>query len=163
MMCFLWQHQIYLWYLPGTACLYSGPSPADLACLRNHVLHACRYWYCGCHPQDTALGRDRTHYSFSSTGIRAVVYGFSSNYYKRKTRQLWDRGFHRNSYLQAAWDTSILYEAKQGCGVVSCTTFNYWGACWSKVLLLIWCPMYVREDCYFWFSLKYFIFLVGTW
>ena len=29
----------------------------------------------GCHPQDTAVGRDRNHYSFSS--IRAVVYGFS--------------------------------------------------------------------------------------
>ena len=29
-----------------------------------------------------------------------------------------------------------LYEAKQGCGVISCTTFSYWGACWSKVLVL---------------------------
>ena len=82
MMCFLWQHEKYLWYLPGTACLYSGPSHVDLAFLRNHLLHACRYWYCGCHPQDTAVGRDRAHYSFSS--IRAVVYGFSSNYYKIK-------------------------------------------------------------------------------
>ena len=75
-MCFLWQHEIYLWYLPGTACLYSGPSPVDLACLRNHLLHACRPWYCGCYPQDSAVGRNRTHYSFS--GIRAVVYGFST-------------------------------------------------------------------------------------
>ena len=74
---FLWQHEIYLWYLPGTAGPYSGPSPVDLACLRNHLLLACRYWYCGSHPQDTAVGRDRTHCSFWS--IRAVVYGFSSN------------------------------------------------------------------------------------
>ena len=41
-----------------------------------------RYWYCDCHPQDTAVGRNGTHYSFSS--IRTVVYGFSirSSYYK---------------------------------------------------------------------------------
>ena len=77
MMCFLWQHEIYLWYLSGTAYLYSGPCSVDLACLRNHLRHACRYWYCGCHRQDNAVWRDRTHYSFSS--IRAVVYGFSSN------------------------------------------------------------------------------------
>ena len=50
-----------------------------------------------------------------------------------------DRGFHRNSSLRAAWDTSILYEAKLECGVVYCTTSSYWpwGACWSKVLVLI--------------------------
>ena len=65
-MCFLWQHENFLWYLPGTACLYSRPSPADLACLRNYLLHACRDWYCGCHSKDTAVGRDRTRYSFSS-------------------------------------------------------------------------------------------------
>ena len=154
-------------FLPGTACLYSGPSLVDLliACLRNHLMRACRYWHCGCHPQDTAVGRDITHYSFSS--IRAVVYGFSirSNYYKTKKRQLWDRGFHRNSSLQAASNTSILYEAKQGCGVVSCTTSSYWGACWSKVLVLIWYHMYLREDCYFWFFIEilFFIFLVSNW
>ena len=56
-----------------------GAFPVDLACLRNHLLHACRCCYCGCHPQDTAEGRDRTPYSFSS--IRAVVYVYS-NYYK---------------------------------------------------------------------------------
>ena len=43
---------------------------------RNHLLRACRYWYCGCHPRDTAVGRDSTPFSFSS--IRAVVYSFSS-------------------------------------------------------------------------------------
>ena len=57
-------------------------SPVDLACLRNHLLHASRDWYCSGHPLDTAVGRDRNHYSFSS--IRAVVYGFSRNYYKIK-------------------------------------------------------------------------------
>ena len=75
MMCFLWQHEIYLWYLPGTVCLYSELSPIDLACIWNHLLHACRYCYRGCHQEDTAVGRDRTHCSFSS--IRAVVYGLS--------------------------------------------------------------------------------------
>ena len=75
-----------------------------------------------------------------------------------KKGQLWDRGFHRNSSLQAVWDTSVLYEAKQGCGVVSCTTFSYWGACWSKVLVLIWYHMYVCEDCYFWFFIEIFHF-----
>ena len=51
-----------------------------------------------------------------------------------------------------------LDEAKQGRGVVSCTTFSYWGACWSKVLVLIWYHMYVREDCYFWFFKEMFHF-----
>ena len=90
-------------------------------------------------------------------------------YYKIRKRQLWDRGFNRNSSLQAARDTSILYEAKQGCGVVSCTTFGYWGARWSKVLVLIWYHiicMYVRIVT-FDFSLKYvfhfFSRYVGTW
>ena len=63
--------------------LYSEPSPADLACLRNHLLHACRYWYCGCHPQDTAVGRDRTHYSFPS--IRAVAYGLQQLLFFKKS------------------------------------------------------------------------------
>ena len=56
------------------------------------------------------------------------------------------------------------YEAKQGCGVMSCTSFSYWGACWSKILVLtyIFVCMYVRIVT-FDFSLKYFIFLVGTW
>ena len=135
-MCFLWQHGIYLWYLPGTACLYSAPSPADLACLRNHLLHACRYWYCGCHPQDIAIGRDRTLYSFSS--IRAVVYGFSS---KMRSKLVGLRRvilvfifFTRTRMIRTYPRT--MYEAKQGCGVVSCTTFSCWGACWSKVLVL---------------------------
>ena len=61
-----------LWYIsPGTACLYSGPSPANVACLRNHLLHTYRYWYCGRHPQDTAERRDRSHHS--SSGTRALV------------------------------------------------------------------------------------------
>ena len=57
------------------------------------------------------------------------------------------------------------YEAKQGCGVVSCTTFSYWGAFWSKVIVLIWYRMCVREDCYFWFFMekRISLFLVGTW
>ena len=38
------------------------------------------------------------------------VWFLCSNYCERKQRQPWDRGFHRNSSLQAAWDTSILYE-----------------------------------------------------
>ena len=31
-------------FLPGAACLYSGASPVDLACLWNHLLHTFRYW-----------------------------------------------------------------------------------------------------------------------
>ena len=163
MMCFLWQHRIYLWYLPGTACLYSGllPSPVDQGCPRNHLLHAYRCWYYGCHPQDTAVGRDCTHYSFSS--IRAVVCGFSSNMRSKLV------GLRRNILVFICIFCAIrtrdfsralvwyvhtrrtLYEAKQGCGVVSCTTFSHWGSYWSKVLVLIWYHMYVREDNSFWF------------
>ena len=82
MMCFLWQNEIYLWFLPGTACLSSGPSPVDLTCLPNHLPHACRSWYCVCHPQVTPVGGDIAQYSFSTRW--AVVYGFSSSYYKVK-------------------------------------------------------------------------------
>ena len=107
--------------------------------------------------------RERQNSLFVLEYTSSRVWFLYSNYYKIKKRQLWDRGFHRNSSLQAAWDTSILFEAKQGCGVVSCTTFSYWGACWSKVLVLIWYHTYVREDCYFWFFIEKNIFLVGTW
>ena len=34
------------------------------------------------------------------------------------------------------------------------STVSYWGASWSKVLVLIWYRMYVREDCYFWFFIE---------
>ena len=172
-MCFLWQHEIYLRYFsPGTACLYSGPSPVDLACLRNHLLHACRYRYCGCYPQDTAVERDRSHYSFSS--IRAVVYGFSGN---MRNKLVYDvlfsclfvffmRLVHINtSYFHAySYDTYIL--------VVRCMKQNK-DAVWSLVLVLvtgvradqkysyshdiILCTWYVRIVT-FDFSLKYFIF-----
>ena len=121
----------------GTACLYSGPSPVDLARLRHHLLHACWYWYCGCHSQDTAVGRDRTHYSFSS--IRAVVYGVSSNMRSKLvglrrivlflclfaffTRLVRTRYFHAFSYA-----TYIL--------VVRCVKQNK-DAVWSLVLYLV--------------------------
>ena len=177
MMCFLWQHDIYLWYLPGTACLYSGPPPVDLACLRNDLLHAWRCWYCGCHPQDTAVGRDRTH----SEGIRSRVYQQSRMVSLAICAASWSvydvlflclfvffmRLVHFSRVLVWYVHTRrTLYEAKQGCGVVSCTTFSYWGACWSKVVVLIWYHMYVREDCYFWFFIEIFHFFsryVGTW
>ena len=51
-----------------------------------------------------------------------------------------------------------LYEVKQGCGVVSCNTFCYWGACWSIVHLMIWYRMYLREDCFFCFFSEIFNF-----
>ena len=164
MMCFLWQHEISLWYLPGTACLYSGPSPIDLACLQNHLLHACRYWYCGCHPQDTvtAVGRHRTHYSFSS--IRAVVYGFSSNYDKIKN-------VNNNCEIDDFVETRI---CKLRGILRSCMKQNK-DAVWPLVLLLVTglradpqysysydiICMYMRivtPD----FSLKYSFSLVGT-
>ena len=112
--------------------LLGGPSRVDLACLRNYLLHACRYWYCGCHLQDTGVGRNRTHHSFSS--IRAVVYGFSSNMRRKlvglrrvilvffcvlyATRIL-PGVFHAYSlwYVHAR---RTLYKTKQICGVVSC-------------------------------------------
>ena len=47
---------------------------------------------------------------------------------------------------------------KQGCDVVSCTIFSYWGACWPKLLVLISHHMYVREDCCFWFLTEFFPF-----
>ena len=61
-----------------------------------------------------------------------------------------DKGYHSRGH---SWH---LY----GNGVVSCTTFSYWSACWSKVLVLIWYHMYryVREDCYFWFFIEIFHF-----
>ena len=159
-MCFLWQHEIYLRYLPGTACFYSGPSPVDLACLRNYLLHACRYWYCGCHPQDTAVGRDVTHYSFSS--IRAVVYGFASNMRSkwvglRRTEVLFlclFVFFTRTRMIRTYSSYIVWSKTRMRCGLLYHTTFSYWGACWSKVLvLIIWYHMHVREES-FEFSLK---------
>ena len=41
---------------------------------------------------------------FSSFGAKATLLLV---YYKIYKRRLWQRGFRRNSYLQAAWDTSI--------------------------------------------------------
>ena len=90
--------------------------------------------------------RERQNSLFVLEYTSSRVWFLYNNYYKTKKRQLWYGGFHRNSSLQAAWDISILYEAKQGWGVVSCTTFSHWSACWSKVLVLIWYHMYVRED-----------------
>ena len=55
------------------------------------------------------------------------------------------------------------YEAKQGCGVMSCTSFSYWGACWSKILVLIWDHMYVREDLLLLIFYWNILFLVDTW
>ena len=122
MMCFLWQHEMYLWsFLPGNACLYSGPSPVDLACLRKHLLHACRYWYCGCHPQDTAVGRDRTHYFFSR--IWAIVYGFSKEIITK----------YKNVSCDIE-DETHLWKLR---GILrSCTKQNK-DAVWSLVLLLV--------------------------
>ena len=168
----------FWWYLPGTACLYSVPSPVDRACLRNHRLHACRHWYCGCHPWDTAVGRDRTHHSFSS--IRAVVYGLSRNIRSKSiglrriivvficifgATRIIPGICHTCSYIWYVHTRRTWYEAKQRRCVVSCTTFSYWGACWSKILVLIWYHMHVHT----WgmllliFISKYFTSSVGTW
>ena len=132
-------------------------SPVDLACLRNHLLHACSYWYCGCHPQDTAVRRERTHCSISS--IRAVVHGFSRNMcstlvgLRHYSHQIFSRVL-----VWYVHTRRTLYKAKQGCGAVSCTTLSYGGACWREVLELTWFHTYVREDCYFGFFIEMFHF-----
>ena len=113
--------------------------------------------------------RERQNSFFVLEYTSSRVWFLESSYYKIKKRQLWDRGFHRNSSLQAAWDTSILYEAKQAY-VVFCTTFSCWGACWSKVLVLIWC--HTSYVCTWGLLLLIFhwntyqgisFFVVGTW
>ena len=48
------------------------------------------------------------------------------------------------------------YGTKRWRSVVFCTTFSYWGACCSKVLVFIWYIMYVRQDCYLWFFIEMF-------
>ena len=157
--------------LPDTACLYSGPSPVDVACLRNHLLHACCYWYCACHQQDTAVWRNRTRYSFSN--IRAVVYSFSSN-------------MHSNLFgLRRIVLVSFAFFKRTGTRMIrTYSSYVVWsktkmrcGLLYFEVLLLITGvradPKYsyshmMSHDMYvrivtFDFSLKYFIFLVGTW
>ena len=155
-MCYLWQHEMYLWYLPVTACLYSEPSPVDLACLRNHLLHACRYWCCLLSPTRFCHA-ERQHSIFVLEYTSNPVWFLWKSLWNKK-RELRDRVFHRNSPLQAAWDTSISHEAKQGCGVFFCPTFGFWGACWSKVLvhkdIICMYVMIVTFD----FSLKHLFF-----
>ena len=111
--------------------------------------------------------RERQNSLFVLEYTSSRVWFLYSNYYKIKKRQLWDRGFHRNSSLQAAWDNSILYEAKQGCGVVSCTTFGMraepkysysydiilYVCTWGLLLLIF------HRNTYFHFFSRY----VGTW
>ena len=126
------------WNLFAIFTRYRTPLLGAFSCRpsvsRNHLLHACRCWYCGCHPQDTAVGRDRNQYSFSSI-IRAVVHGFSSNMRSklvglRRIILVFIRIFHATRIYQAFFTRTriiwyvhtrrTLYEAKQGCGVVSC-------------------------------------------
>ena len=180
MKCFLCQQEIYLWYLPGTTFLYSGPSPVDLACLWNHLLHAYRYlrmsllilWlsptgYCCREGHSSLLVLECTssrvwflnQYSrqvgcFTTYDIILVFICIS---YTTRAR-----------YFQSySYDTYLL--------VVRCLKQNK-DAVWSLVLLLVTgvradpkysysydiICMYVRIVT-FDFSLKYFIFLVGTW
>ena len=65
--------------------------------------------------------RERHNSLFVLEYTSSRVWFLYSNCYTVKKRQLRDRRFHRNAFSQAAWDTSILYEANQGCGVISCT------------------------------------------
>ena len=174
MMWFLWQHYFFSGCLPATACIYSGPSPVDLACPRNHLLHACRYRYCGYHPQDTAAGRDRTHYSFWS--MRAVVYGFSINaasWLVCDTFLVIFCIFHVARIIPGIFvffTHTRLIRMYSSYVAWSKTRVRY--AVWSLVLLLvtgvradpkcsypyIWYFMYVREDCHFRYFIKIFHF-----
>ena len=104
------------------------------------------------------------HNSLFVLEIRAVVHGFSSNTRSQLV------GLRRTRYYACVYlyfsrvlvwyvhTRRTLHEAKQGYCVVSSTTFSYWSAWWSKVLVLIWYHTYVGEDCYFWFFIEIFHF-----
>ena len=145
--------QFYLRYvLPRTACLYSGLSPVHVACLRDHLLHACRYWCGGCNPQDTAVERQNSLFVLDYTSSR--IWFLYSTYYKMKTSA--GRSKISSKLIFAIYVRYFdLVWSKTRMRVVSCITFSCWGVCWSEVLVLIWYHKYVRENCYFWFSLKY--------
>ena len=115
-------------------------------------------------PEVTSLPTDSTHYSFSS--IRAVVYGFSSNMRSKLVGLrriilvfIWIFFATRTRHFsrELVWyvhTRRTFYEARQGCGVVSCTTLSCWGACGSKLLVFIWYHTYVREDYCFGFFIE---------
>ena len=69
---------------------------------------------------------------------------------------MWDRGFHRNSNLQAAGYLDLVWsKTRMRCGLLD--TCSYWGACSSKVLVLICYHTHVRIVT-FDFPLKYALF-----
>ena len=118
-MCFLWQSEIYLWYfLPGTACFYSGafscrpsvspePSAARMSLL---ILWLSPTGYC-C--------RERQNSLFVLEYASSRVWFLYRNYYRLKERQLWDRGFHRNSSLQVAWVFDLVWsKTRMRCGLL---------------------------------------------
>ena len=77
-------HDVFVWATWNVLVIFTrycmsllGAFSVDLAYLRNHLLPAFRYWYCGCYPLDTGVGRDISRYPFSST--QAGLNGFSSN------------------------------------------------------------------------------------
>ena len=83
----------------------------------GHLLHACRYWYCGCHPQDTAVEteliiRSRVYdqscmVSLAICAASWLVYEilFLCSFYKKLKNVSceYDRLNGWNSTLQAAW------------------------------------------------------------
>ena len=155
MMCFLWQHDFFLWYLPGTACLYSGPSPVrrpgvspepSAARMPLLILWLLPTEYCCRERQNSLFVLQYTSSRVWFLAICAASWLVYDVLFLCICIFLWH-------------NRRTLYEAKQGCGVVSSTTFSYRGACWSKVLILIWYHTYVREDCYFWFFIEIFHFL----
>ena len=118
--------------------------------------------------QYTAVGRDIAHYSFSI--IRAVVCGFSSNMRSKlvglqRIILVFIRIFYATRTHAYSYDTYILVwyvvwsKTRMRCGLLYYILLvTYWGACWSKVLVLIWYHMYVRKDCCFWFFIEIFYF-----
>ena len=102
-------------------------------------------------------------------GVHTYVWAHSNGLQINSIRLCTRNNNPKARFQACCWIHRTSYEAKQGCGVVSCTTFSYWGARWAEVLVLIWhhiiciyySCMYVRLLLLIFHWI--FHFLVGTW
>ena len=167
MVCFLWQHEIYfviftryrMPLLEAFSCRPSVSPEPSAARMPLLILWLSPTGYC-CRERQNSIfvlkcTSGRAWFLYSN--MRSKLVGLRRTRTRYFWRVLvWYAHFCRTLY----W-----YEAKEGFGVVSCTTFSYLGACWSEVIVLIWyhmCVWYVRIVT-FKFSLKYLIFFVSAW